>query len=86
MSQWSFTVSAFAAAGKGISGQYTGTSFWGQAEGGITVGVASGGGAGIAGMITYSRYLGNGLALPAQYRDVYRRIYGQFIEIGEECE
>ena len=60
ISPWSLTVSGFAAAGKGMSGQYTGTSFWGQGESGATGGVAGGAGAGVAGMVTYSWYQGSG--------------------------
>ena len=71
ISNWSLTVSAFAAAGKGISGQYTGTSFWGKGEAGETVGFAGGAGAGMAGMLTYSYYPGKGNILPPKYRDLY---------------
>ena len=74
MSNWSLTVSAFAAAGGGVSGQITGTSFWGESEAGTSLGAAGGAGAGFSGMITYSHYVGKGNVLPAKYRKLYQKL------------
>jgi len=77
MSNFSLTVSGFLAAGKGASGQITGTSFWGNGEGGATVGVAGGLGAGVSGMLTYSYYVGQGNVLPEKYQKIYQKILGK---------
>ncbi len=78
ISSWSLTVSTFAAAGKGLSGQVTGTSFWGEGEIGATAGIAGGAGAGISGMLTHSWYLGKGTVLPEKYQKIYRDILKTF--------
>ena len=80
MSSCSLTVSGFAAAGKGYSGQFTGTSFWGEGEGGSSAGFAGGLGAGVSGMFTYSYYLGKGNVLPEKYRTLYEKIYKEFFK------
>jgi RHS repeat-associated protein len=74
ISSWSLAASGFTAAGIGLSGQITGTSFWGQGEGGATVGIAGGWGAGISGMVTYSGFLqkGNVNVLPEKIYKTYQ--------------
>ena len=66
------TVSGFAAWGKGYSGQFTTTGFWGSGEWGASTGVAGGKGASIAAMLTYSQYLGSGPVLPEKYMNIYQ--------------
>jgi len=79
ISIFSLTVSAFAAAGpKGISGQITGTSIWGQGEMGATVGPAGGAGFGISGMGTVSLFIEKGNVLPEQYRQVYQEVLRRY--------
>ena len=55
---WGLEVSAFAAAGHGVSGQITGTGPAGTGACGGAVGYAAGAGAGISGMGTYAWYNG----------------------------
>jgi hypothetical protein len=55
---WGLEVSAFAAAGKGVSGQVTGTGPFGDGAGGGAGGYAAGYGWGISGMFTYTWYEG----------------------------
>ena len=73
ISSWSLTISAFASAAKGVSGQITGTSFWGNELGG-SAGYAGGAGAGIAGMLTWSHYHGKEEVIPPEVLDVIRRL------------
>jgi hypothetical protein len=73
MSDWTLTVSGFVAAGKGVSGQITGTSFWGKGEYGVSGGVAGGVGAGVSGMLTRSWYRGKTNVLPERIRDIVER-------------
>lgn len=70
-------MSGFAAAGKGLSGQITGTSFWGKGEIGATAGFAAGAGAGISGMVTHSWYMGQGNVLPGKNKVIYQKILKQ---------
>jgi len=55
---WGLEVSAFAAAGKGISGQASGTGPFGDGAAGGSAGFAAGAGAGISGMLTHTWYEG----------------------------
>ena len=71
VSNYTLTISAFAAAGKGYSSQITGTSFWGEGEIGLTGGLASGAGYGISGMVTYSWFIEEGVTLPGAARKIY---------------
>jgi RHS repeat-associated protein len=77
ISPFTLTVSGFAAWGKGYSGQVTGTSFWGSGEGGSSIGLAGGKGASIAGMLTYSWYVGKGEVLPEKYMSIYQNTLKQ---------
>jgi len=74
ISNWALEVSGFAAAGKGGSFSYSGTSVWGRGESAIAVGPAAGAGWGISGMVTRSWYWGKTDLLPRSIRDVVQGI------------
>jgi RHS repeat-associated protein len=79
ISPWTLTVSAFAAAGPGVSGQVFGTSFWGQGEMGGTIGGAAGAGFGIAGMGTYSWHLQSGAILSPENEKIYKKFIREYL-------
>jgi hypothetical protein len=54
ISWFSLTISGFSAAGPSLSGQLTGTSFWGSGDLGWSLGSGLGYGYGISGMVTFS--------------------------------
>ncbi len=83
---WGLGVSAFAAAGDGVSAQYSGTGFFGNGSAGAGAGAAAGGGAGISGTITRTILNGsyNVAALPERisqmigpYLDTARQVVNQ---------
>jgi RHS repeat-associated protein len=77
ISNWSLEVSGFAAAGKGASFSYTGTSFWGNGEFGSAAGPAGGVGAGISGQLVRSWYKGKGQLLPKSIRETVEELAKQ---------
>lgn len=77
ISNWSLEVSSFAAAGKGVAGSVTGTSFWGNGEHGWAVGPAGGAGAGVSGIVTRSWYRGKGHVVPDEVRDMVNELIKQ---------
>jgi len=71
MTSVSLTISGFVAWGKGYSAQWWTTGNWGYGESGSSTGVAGGKGASIAGMLTYSYYVGSGNVLPPEYQKMF---------------
>jgi RHS repeat-associated protein len=67
-------VNAFAAAGKGVAGQTSGTSWFGSGEAGVAAGVAAGAGASISGLVTYSWYGGKAKYLPESVEKLVKEL------------
>ena len=82
ISNWTLSVSGFLAAKGGVGAQITGTSIWGNGEIGSTVGPAVGGGFGISGMGTYSKYNGSEQLLPPELQSTFQQLAKQF---SSEC-
>ena len=72
MTSISLAFSLFAASGKGAAGEVTGTSFWGEGEGGGAAGFAAGAGAG--GYIIYSFWHETGCIIPPDLLSFYEGI------------
>jgi len=76
--EWfSLTISAFAAAGPGVSAQTTSASLWTDGETGVTAGYAAGGGAALSVMGTGSLLVDTGYLLPGPILSIHNQIVGK---------